>query len=61
MEESTQKTCRGSAGRPGRSTKSRTSGDCPRDSTSRCANNCAPCGLAGHLLAPRRPWSGLGS
>jgi hypothetical protein len=60
-EESTQKTCSGSAGCPGRSTKSRAPGDCPRDSTSRGTDNCAPCSLAGHLLASRRPWSGLGS
>ncbi|MFZ0051367.1 MAG: hypothetical protein WAK96_06290 [Desulfobaccales bacterium] len=56
-----QKTCSGSAGCPGRSTKSSTSGDGSRDSTSRGTDNCAPCSLAGQLLASRRPWSGLGS
>ncbi|MGO9621988.1 MAG: hypothetical protein ACLPT6_11355 [Desulfobaccales bacterium] len=50
-----QKTCRSSTGRPGRSTQSRTSGDCPRYSTSRGANNCPTRGLAGDLFAPRRP------
>jgi hypothetical protein len=56
-----QKTCRGPTGRPGRSTRSRTPGDCPRDCTSRSANDCPPCDLAGDLFAPRRPWSRLGS
>ena len=41
--------------------KSGTSGDCPRNCTSRCANSCPPCGLAGDLFASRRPWSSLPS
>lgn len=60
FEESTQNTRRGSAGRPSRSTDSRTSGDCSRDRASRRAHNCTPCGLPGELLAPR-PRSGLPS
>jgi hypothetical protein len=57
-EESPQKTCRGSASRPGGRAKSRTSGDCPRDRASRGANHGSPGSLTGHLPAPPRPWPG---
>ena len=58
-EESMQKTSSSSTGRSGCSTNSSTSGYCPRNCTSRCANSCAPYGLAGDLFTPYRPWSGL--